>query len=129
MNLNKYELKTVRTLVMARMLELHNQHRDESVEYGRLNAILRTINWELFDQNECDNTMKFDKVWFFGGEKRASEDDWVEGYQASNGLYIKPLFTISSNRPYCYVVMAGAITLNSFDRLLDARNWCKHYSV
>lgn len=76
--------------------------------------------------------MKYKREYCFGGfDGKTNEDDFVVGYQAENGRYIKCEFSISCNRAIGYTVYADRKRstdgkreyIRAFDLLKDAKTF------
>ena len=76
--------------------------------------------------------VKFKRVWFFGGD--AKDDamiggDFVERYEASNGLEIKPVFWFGNNNPVAYEIRDRGTTIHEVRYLKDAKNFVREYQT
>lgn len=61
-------------------------------------------------------TITFKRKWFFGGDKREEPNDWVCGYEASNGECIDIHYAFCNDNVRWYVVDD-----KSFDTLKSAK--------
>ena len=61
-------------------------------------------------------TITFKRKWFFGGDYKDGSDDWVCGYEASNGKYIENHSSFCNDNVRWYVVDG-----KSFDTLKEAK--------
>lgn len=76
--------------------------------------------------------MKYTRKYCFGGfEGKAGADDFIIGYQAENGDYIKCEFSISVNRAIGYTVYrtreeaqnGKGKYIRAFDKLAEAKSF------
>lgn len=76
--------------------------------------------------------MKYTREYCFGGfEGKASAEDFIIGYQAENGDYIKCEFSISTNRAIGYTVYRSREQsrsgkgdyIRSFGKLVEAKKF------